>query len=172
MKLETPRLTLQPFTLEDLDDLAHLHTDAEVNRYLFPTGSWSQETTKDKLKRFISDQKTYGYSKLKVTLKDGTFVGHAGFLVWPETLETELGYCFKRDYWAKGYATEVSRALIKWIFETTDLTHIIAFAAVENTASKKVLEKIGMTFTDVRTVKEIPFAFYRLARDFSKRKKP
>jgi [ribosomal protein S5]-alanine N-acetyltransferase len=164
MKLETPRLTLQPFTLEDLDDLAHLHADAEVNRYLFPTGSWSREVTEDKLKRFISDYKTYGYSKLKVTLKDGIFVGHAGFLIWPETLETELGYCFKREYWGKGHATEVSRALVKWIFEATELDHVIALAAEENKASRNVSEKISTTFTDVRLVREIPFAFYRLTR--------
>jgi Acetyltransferase (GNAT) domain len=31
--------------------------------------------------------------------------------------ETELGYSFKREYWGKGYATEVSQTLVKWIFE-------------------------------------------------------
>jgi [ribosomal protein S5]-alanine N-acetyltransferase len=165
MILETPRLTLQPFTLEDLDDLTQLHADAEVNRYLFPTGSWSREITEDKLKRFISTQKTYGYSKQKVTLKDGTFVGHAGLLIWPETGETELGYTFKREHWRKGYATEVSRALVRWIFETTELNHIIAFAVVENTASRKVLEKIGMTFTDSRPINNTLHAFYKLARE-------
>jgi [ribosomal protein S5]-alanine N-acetyltransferase len=164
MTLETPRLTLQPFTLEDLDNLTDLHADAEVNHYLSPTGAWSREITKDKLERFIAHQETCGYSKMKVTLKNGTFIGRAGFLIYPKTGETELGYCFKREYWGKGYATEVSQALVKWIFETTELAHIIGFAAEENVASRNVLEKIGMTFTDVRLVKEIPFAFYRLAR--------
>ena len=162
--IETSRLTLQPFTLEDLDDLANLHSDPEVNHYLFPTGAWPREITKDKLKRFITHQQVHGYSKMKVLLKDGAFIGRAGFLLWPETNETELGYCFKREYWSKGYVTEVSQALVKWIFETTNLNHVIAFAAEENIASRKVLEKVGMTFTDVRLIKDIPFAFYELAR--------
>jgi [ribosomal protein S5]-alanine N-acetyltransferase len=102
---------------------------------------------------------------MKGSLKDGTFMGRAGFLIWPETGETELGYCFKREYWGKGYATEVSQALVKWIFETTKLNHIIGFAAEENIASRKVLERVGMTLTDVRKIKEISFAFYRLARE-------
>ncbi len=164
MKLETPRLILHPFTLEDLDHLANLHADPEVNRYLLPTGRWSREIIITKLKRFIAHQETHGYSKLKVSLKDGTFIGRAGFEVWEETGETELGYSFKREYWNQGYATEAAQTLVQWIFETTELNHVIAFAAEDNVGSRKVLEKIGMTFTDVRFVKEIPFAFYRLAR--------
>jgi [ribosomal protein S5]-alanine N-acetyltransferase len=165
MILETHRLTLQPFTLEDLDTLVELHANPEVNRHFSPTGAWSKEITKDKLERFIAHQQTHGYSKMKVLLKDGTFIGRAGFLIYPETGETELGYCFKREYWYKGYATEVSQALVPWIFDTTALNHIIAFAAVENLASRNVLEKIGMTFTDSRPINNTLHAFYKLARE-------
>ncbi len=164
VKLETPRLTLQPFTLEDLDDLAELHANPEVNRFYKVQGAWPRELINEYLTGFINDQQTLGYSKFKITLKDGIFIGRAGFSLWEETGETEFGYSFKREYWSQGYATEVSRALVKWIFATTELSHIIGFAATENVASRKVLEKIGMTFTDIRLVKEIPFAFYRLAR--------
>jgi [ribosomal protein S5]-alanine N-acetyltransferase len=134
MILETPRLLLQSFTLEDLDNLLELHSDPEVNRYLLPTGAWSKEIITTKLKRFIAHQETYGYSKLKVSLKNGTFVGRSGFEFWEETGETELGYSFKREYWGKGYATEAAHALVQWIFEITDLEYIIGFATEENIA--------------------------------------
>jgi [ribosomal protein S5]-alanine N-acetyltransferase len=165
MTLETPRLTLQPFTLEDLDHLADLHADPEVNRFYKVQGAWSRELVSEYLTGFINDHQTLGYSKFKVTLKDRTFIGRAGFSLWEETGETELGYSFKREQWGKGYATEVSRELVRWIFEATDLEYIIAFAVVENVASRKVLEKIGMTFTDIRSVNTVPHAFYRLARE-------
>jgi [ribosomal protein S5]-alanine N-acetyltransferase len=165
MTLETPRLLLQSFTLNDSDDLMQLHADPEVNRYLLPTGAWSKEITMTKLKRFIAHQETYGYSKLKVSLKDGTFIGRAGFELWEETKETELGYSFKREYWNQGYATEAARALVRRIFEITDLEHVISFAAEENVASRKVLENIGMAFTDTRLVNDISFVFYKLARE-------
>jgi [ribosomal protein S5]-alanine N-acetyltransferase len=106
MKLETPRLTLQPFTLDDFNDLVQLHADPEVNRFFKLRGSWPEEFVQKCLTGFIKDQKTLGYSKLKVTLKDGTFIGRAGFSLWEETGETELGYSFKRDYRGKGYATK------------------------------------------------------------------
>jgi RimJ/RimL family protein N-acetyltransferase len=75
MKLETPRLTLQPFTLDDFNDLVQLHADPEVNRFFKLRGSWPEEFVQKCLTGFIKDQKTLGYSKLKVTLKDGTFIG-------------------------------------------------------------------------------------------------
>lgn len=164
VNLETPRLLVQPFTLEDLDNLVELHSNPEVNRYLLPMGAWSKEIAAAKLKRFIAHEETYGYSKFKVSLKDGTFIGRAGFELWEETGEIEFGYSFKQEYWGKGYATEAAHKLVKWIFETTDLEHIIGMVSLENVASRKVLEKIGMTFTEVRLVKENPFAFYKLAR--------
>ena len=165
MILETPRLTLQPFTLEDLDNLMQLHADPEVNRFFKAQGAWPEEFVKQCLTGFINDQKTLGYSKFKVSGNDGTFLGRTGFSLWKETGETELGYCFKREHWGKGYATEVSQALVRWIFDTTDLEYIIAFAATENVASRKVLEKIGMSFTDTRLVNNVPHAFYKLARE-------
>ncbi len=98
MKLETPRLLLQPFTPDDLADLAELHADPEVNRYLRLQGAWPKAFVERCLTGFIEDQKTLGYSKWKVTLKDKTFIGRAGFSLWEETDETELGYSFKREY--------------------------------------------------------------------------
>jgi [ribosomal protein S5]-alanine N-acetyltransferase len=162
-----PRLSLQPFRLEDLDSLMQLHSDPEVNRFYKLQGTWPEEFVKKCLTGFIKDQETLGYSKFKVSHKDGTFLGRAGFSLWEETDETELGYCFKREHWGNGYATEVSQALVRWIFDTTDpeSEYIIAFAAVENIASRNVLEKIGMNFTDSRSVNNTPHAFYKLARE-------
>jgi [ribosomal protein S5]-alanine N-acetyltransferase len=164
MKLETPRLFIKSFTLDDLEDFVQLHADPEVNRYLLPTGIWPKDYSEKRLKDFIALEQTHGYSRFKVSLKDGTFIGRAGFSIWEETGEAELGYSFKREYWGKGYATEVSHTLVQWIFETTDLEHLIGLAQVEHTASRKVLENIGMTFTDIRLFETFPYAFYKLAR--------
>jgi [ribosomal protein S5]-alanine N-acetyltransferase len=162
--LETSRLRLQPFTLEDLEYLLDLHSDPKVNQYLTTQGVWSKELAKQKLDGFIHEQRTLGYSKFKVTLKDGTFIGRAGFSLWEETGETELGYSLKAEFWGKGYATEAAQKLIDWIFETTNLSHIIAFSFSENTSSQKVLEKLGMSFVENRLVDGFYLAFYRMTR--------
>jgi hypothetical protein len=53
MNLETPRLSLQPFTLEDLDSLMQLHSDLEVNRFYKLQGTWPEEFVKKCLTGFI-----------------------------------------------------------------------------------------------------------------------
>jgi RimJ/RimL family protein N-acetyltransferase len=80
--IETRRLILRPFTASDLDDFVQLHADPEVNCYFNLQGAWPRELIEQHLKRFIEDQKTLGYSKLKVMLKDETFIGRAGFSLW------------------------------------------------------------------------------------------
>jgi len=66
-----------------------------------------------------------------------------------------------RHLWGTGYATEAARALLNWIYRVEPVDHVISFAVAENRASRKVLEKAGMSFTGIRDVDGIPNAFYR-----------
>jgi [ribosomal protein S5]-alanine N-acetyltransferase len=162
MTLEPPRLILQPFTEGDLELLLELHSDPSVNQHLMQQGVWDRNFVKQNLTDYISEYKTLGYSKFKVSLKDGTFIGRAGFSLWELTGETELGYSFKQEFWNKGYATEASQKLISWIFENTNLAYVIAFAFIDNIPSQKVLEKIGMSFVENRVVDKVELAFYKI----------
>jgi len=60
----------------------------------------------------------------------------------------EIGYMYRPDQWGKGYATESTQALIKALFEKTDVTHVIARTDSENYGSWKVLEKCGFKRVD------------------------
>ncbi len=57
----------------------------------------------------------------------------------------EIGYIIHPDYWANGYATEVSKLLIDFGFKTLNLHRIFATCDPRNVGSAKVLEKVGMT---------------------------
>ena len=62
----------------------------------------------------------------------------------------EIYYKLSPVHWGKGYATEVSKALIKSGFEHFELHKVEAGVATENLASIKVLEKSGMTREGLR----------------------
>jgi len=62
----------------------------------------------------------------------------------------EIGYAFRPDQWGKGYATESTQALVKAIFEKTDVTHIVARTDEENSRSWKVLENCGFKRVDTQ----------------------
>jgi len=165
--LTTDRLAFYAFTPADLPVLSALHSDPEVMRYLSPCGQpWPAEVLKTKLDRFVAEHAELGHSKWKVYRKDdGALIGRAGFSVFAPTGELELGFVLKREWWGHGYATESARALIDWLFiERPRIKRVIAFAQVQNLASKRVLEKIGMISTGTRLMEGIDYDFYLLLR--------
>ncbi|WP_334160625.1 GNAT family N-acetyltransferase [Phenylobacterium sp.] len=143
--LETDRLVLRPFTPDDYELLADLHSDPEVQRYI--GGPWPREAIQGRLDAYVADQAKYGFSKWKAHLRDGTFVGRCGVSYWARKGEFELGYSFRRIAWGRGLATEAARAVAARFFELSTEPRLHGFTAVENLGSRRVLERIGMRHT-------------------------
>lgn len=140
--LQTERLVFRPFTSDDFALLADLHSDPEVQRHL--GGMWTPEVIRRRLDQYVAEQAGRGHSKWKTCLRDGTFVGRAGVSWWAPTGELELGYTLKRTFWGGGLATEAAAGVAAWTFANTPAGRIIGFTDLENLASQRVLEKIGM----------------------------
>ncbi|ADZ69816.1 GNAT family N-acetyltransferase [Polymorphum gilvum] len=160
--LATERLRAVPFRQDDLPLMEALHADPEVNRYLGTAAAWDKATVRRKLDKFITDQERHGFSKWKILTRDGEFVGRAGFTPYDETSEIEMGYSFMRAHWGKGYATEISRALTRWFFDKTYYTHLIGFCRTDHRASRRVLEKAGLTYRETRSIKGMPCDVYQI----------
>jgi RimJ/RimL family protein N-acetyltransferase len=160
--LETKRLIFTLFTPNDVDLLAALHSDPEVQRYIGEM--WPREEVQKRVDLYVSDQARYGFSKWKTHLRDGTFVGRAGVSVDPDLGTPELGYSFARAAWGHGLASEAAFAIVDWMFTNTDVPELSAFAVSENLASRRVLEKVGMTLEGERERHGDLCAFYRLKR--------
>jgi RimJ/RimL family protein N-acetyltransferase len=77
--LQTERLVFRPFTADDFDLLAGLHSDPEVQRYI--GGMWTREEMEERLDHYAAAQLEHGFSKWKAYLRDGTFIGRAGVSV-------------------------------------------------------------------------------------------
>jgi ribosomal-protein-alanine N-acetyltransferase len=89
----------------------------------------------------------YGFSMSPAIRKsDGAFVGWGGLQPLEESGEIEVGYGFDKPYWGQGYATEIAAAWLRYGFEEARLARIIAVAVPENTASRHVMEKLGMRY--------------------------
>jgi RimJ/RimL family protein N-acetyltransferase len=134
--LETQRLVFHPFTPDDRPLLVELHGDPEVQRYI--GGLWESEAYARRLAQYVADQATYGVSKWKAYLRDGTFVGRAG-VSWWEVTGFELGYAFKTAAWGQGLATEAARGVVEWTWANTDIDRLCGFTERGNHASRRVL---------------------------------
>jgi RimJ/RimL family protein N-acetyltransferase len=148
--LETERLVLRRFTSADVDHLCDLDGDPDVMRFLnggTPTPRAVIET--EILPRFLrSYQRFAGFGVWAAIEKaSGEFLGWFSFRPpdGGEPVEVELGYRLRKAAWGKGYATEGARALIRKGFTELGVRRVVAATYQDNVASRRVMEKVGMT---------------------------
>lgn len=149
--LETARLILKSPEFSDLDHFVTLRSDPDVMKYL---GNGKAQTKKEVarfLKTTIAYQKKYPYSLFCVFEKDtGDFVGQGGLshLAFNDKQsDSEIAYRLHKRFWGKGYGTEIAQALVDCGFKYLTIKRLVAFVDPENIASRRVIEKIGMTYT-------------------------
>ena len=97
----------------------------------------------------------------------GKLLGRCGLGFLDKTPEVELGYVFAKEYWGQGLATEASLATIKYGFEQVNLERIVAIAHAENLASRRVIEKVGMTYEKDAHYYNTDVVYYALTKGLS-----
>jgi [ribosomal protein S5]-alanine N-acetyltransferase len=160
--LTTERLRLETWRTDDLDLLYDLHADPRVQAAYAPGPyKWTTDGIKKRLAEYMAEQQNYGFTKWKLCLPDGTFIGRAGWSPWGRN-ELEIGYAIKPDFWNNGYASEAAIALLSWAQAHHPQQTLVGFALPNNGASLRVLEKLGMTFVDRRVIAGAEFAYYEV----------
>lgn len=172
--IETDRLVLRPFTTDDLDDVWAYQRLPEVTQHTL----WDVldlEESRSSLARMVLEnslEKDGDYLTLAVTVAGAdTVIGHVELsLRSVEHQQGEIGYVFHPAHQGKGYATEAAREMLRLGFEEAGLHRIIAGCSARNTASAKLLTRLGMRqeahFIDSRKVddgwrEELVFAMLR-----------
>ena len=154
---ETDRLLLRQFTLEDVTILLELNSDPVVLKYLHEPLLQDEAHAETILKTIILPQYERKLGRWAVHLKDdNSFLGWCGLKYRPELEEIDLGYRFMQSAWGKGYATEAAKETLAYGFEKLNLPFITGRAHIENLASIRVLEKIGMEYIGEGIVDDCP----------------
>lgn len=144
--LETERLYLREFTVEDAKHFYLLNLDAAVIKYTGDASFKSIDEAKVFLQNYTHYQK-YEYGRwAAIRKKDAVFLGWCGLKYTEQKEEVDIGFRFFKKYWNKGYATEASKACIQYGLEKLEINEIVGRAMKNNIASTKVLEKIGLSY--------------------------
>jgi len=146
--LTTERLLLRRLAEADLDDLFAYTSDPEVARYIRRPLHHSRAETQEYLNTFLDAYRRGEIAPWGVEHKrDGKVIGTCGFVYWSvEHARSEVYYALSRNYWGQGYMPEAVRSVMGFGFHTMQLNRIDGTCWVENTASARVLEKVGMRF--------------------------
>ena len=147
--IRTQRLLLRQWMDRDRDPFAAMNADPEVMAY-FPSTQSREESdaSVDRVRGGIADR-GWGFWAVEL-LQGGPFIGFVGLTPTRQAFHftpcVEVGWRLARPYWGRGYATEAGRASLAFGFDELGLEEIVAFAVADNFRSRRVMERLGMSY--------------------------
>ena len=150
--IETDRLLLREYTMDDFDALYEIMSDAETMQH-YPA-PFDEARTRRWIEWNIDNYSKYGFGLWAVVLKEtGEFIGDCGITIQNIDGEMlpEIGYHIHKKYWRRGFAKEAAQAVRDWVFRNTDYDTIYSYMKYTNVASYSTALANGM-----KKVKEYP----------------
>ncbi|MET3173241.1 UNVERIFIED_ORG: RimJ/RimL family protein N-acetyltransferase [Arthrobacter sp. UYCu721] len=148
MLFETDRLMARHFENADLDGFAALCGDAEVMRLVGDGKTLGRTEIAHWIDVCQEKYATRGYGTSAIFERStGAFVGYCGVVRAPDQDFDELVYVLHQKFWDKGYATEIGREMLAYVFKISTLHEISATIDSSNQLSMQVAAKLGMMET-------------------------
>jgi ribosomal-protein-alanine N-acetyltransferase len=153
MLIQTPRLALRDFVSTDAGAVHNYHSHPSYPWHFYESASPTHEESQRFVQRFLDQQgqKPRTFFQLAITLPTGELIGNCGVRQRnPAVDEADVGYELSPSHWGNGYATEAAAAMIAFGFRSLLIKRITARCLSENTASSKVLRRLGMVRVEIR----------------------
>ena len=143
MFVRTERLTLRRFTTADAEAFAAYRSDPDIARYQSWDAPLPLAEAVQKVEEFAQgDPAAPGWFQYAVDL-DGVLIGDLGLNLDENLMQAELGFTLASAYQGRGYATEAVRGLLDDVFIERKLHRVSAECDARNTASARLLERVG-----------------------------
>ncbi|HLA95548.1 MAG TPA: GNAT family N-acetyltransferase [Pyrinomonadaceae bacterium] len=163
--IETERLLFRKFVDDDLDLLIEQRSDPDVSKYLGGTTLQNSEALARRIKFYMECYEKFGFGMCAMIEKEsGKMIGSAGIQPLENTGEIEVGYSIIKDRWGLGIGTESARGWLDFGFNKAGLERIVAVAHTENTASRRIMEKLGMRYEMTEFHYDAECAFYGISK--------
>ncbi|MEP6951473.1 MAG: GNAT family N-acetyltransferase [Ginsengibacter sp.] len=143
MIFETKRLCVTRWKPRDLNALHELYNDTAIKEFILPllTIEETRCIFEDQLNDYTGN---FPFGRYFIVEKlSNKFIGLLLFKKDSKKKGVEIGYSLIKKYWKKGYATEIVKESIAWIFESKGFSSIYAVTGLYNENSKNVLLKCG-----------------------------
>ena len=143
--IETERLNLRGWTVEDVPGIVELFDHSEVNRFISDGKPITAEEALAFVERSQRLQRERGWCRWAIEPKDaaGQIAGFCGIGCTFAPL-AELGWTLRRDRWGAGLATEAARAVLAYAFGVVGFPEMVSAVDPANERSKAVAERLGM----------------------------
>ena len=164
VQLETPHLRLCTWDDSDLERFRPIATDAQVMRFITGGTPWPDERIQLFLRRNQETFRDHGFCRWKLEEKpSGDLIGFCGLGFLPGIADPEIGWWLTPARWGLGLATEAAQAAFEHATKCRRVRRIVSIAHPDNTASIRIMQKLGFTFEKALDYNERPvlmFAFH------------
>ena len=155
----------------DAEGMFELDSDPLVHRYLGNSPVKSIEASQTAIENIRQQYVERGIGRWAAIEKSsGDFIGWSGLKLNTEQEFNnkidfyDIGYRFIPRYWGKGYATESAVASLDYAFNTLNLKTVVGMAEVENLASNRILQKIGLNYIEDFLFEDVMVSWYELSK--------
>ena len=174
--IECDRIILRTYMMTDLDAIYGITLQPEIEKYLpdwiapkEQREQWLMKYEIPENKAFIDSMPGIGDNilRLSIRLKEtDELIGWitSGIKDDVPAPNREIGYAISNKYTGNGYATEAVKGLIKFLFDKTDTTELVAVALLDNAPSNSVIRKSGFQYKKVIDIEGKDYYYYRLIK--------
>jgi RimJ/RimL family protein N-acetyltransferase len=148
MVLETERLVLRRIEKSDAPLVLELLNDPDFIRFVADRELRTEGDAENYIAaKMLPSFEKFGFGFYVAELKEaGTPVGMCG-LIKRDTLEdVDVGFCIRRKFWGRGYATEVATGVVEHGRTQFGLPRVVGIVSPGNANSISVLKKLGLRF--------------------------
>ncbi|KAF2338310.1 GNAT family N-acetyltransferase [Flavobacterium tistrianum] len=160
---QSPKIIIREFLPQEKQTFLNLFKDSEVTKYLPDT---SPERYVEMFNELLENYEKKNLSRWAIfNAIDNDFIGMCVARIFAHnTNQVEIGYVLGREYWGKGIATEVCKALTHYSFANTDTKEVVAITDLDNFGSQNVLQKVGFKRLNNLIRNEEELAYFMIER--------
>ncbi|WP_298444653.1 GNAT family N-acetyltransferase [uncultured Ferrimonas sp.] len=147
--IETERLGLRQFTLDDAPAVLAFSSNEQVTEYTGDAGMIASIDDAEHVIRtiWLKEYRQHGYARYALVHKaDNKVIGFAGWKFIDEDNMPDLGYRMLPQYWGQGLGFEIALACMHYGKETLEFNHVFADALPDNLGSCRIIEKLGFRY--------------------------
>ncbi len=142
--LQTERLRLRKFRMDDVDGLFKWASDPRVTTFMSWDAYKDIEEARNAVEKWILQYEKNSYHWCVEEKNTHEIIGRINVVVHGNNNYCEVGFCYGAEYWNQGFATEALKAVIHYLLNEDGFHIVEAKCAGKNVASEKVLIKAGM----------------------------
>ena len=149
MNLKSDRLLIGHFKRTDLEEWFLIERDPSVRKYILDGSVLNEQQSREYIEQNIASYAKFNFGRYALREKKSLrLVGMCGFL--STDMGIDFGYRLSKDMWGCGFGFEAAHAVLAYGIDVIGLKHICAGVRPENSASIKILERLGFIYeTDV-----------------------